>query len=287
MAHANPATFGRLVGALDHPDVSVFVHLDQRAELAPFAALATPRVTFLEARIANYWGAWTQVEATLRLLRAARAAGPFTSYAVVSGDSLPLLPPAALLAELHAAPTRLSFRRVRPGSTPHRRVTGIYLPHVGWGRIRERVDWMERGLDPADFDDLRAAMATAEAKANIDFPVFKSSQWMALSDAAAEALLDLVESDRPFVDIFRFSLIPDESFIVTALHRLDRSLRSTDDFMGFDWPKGPSPRVILGPEHLPLVEASPGLFFRKFSDDGGAAADAWLARLPGRRAEAA
>jgi hypothetical protein len=282
MAHANPETFGRLVRALQHPAISIFVHLDERADATPFRERATSRVTFLEDRIANYWGAWTQVEAALRLLRAARAAGPFASYAVVSGDSLPLLPPEALLAELRAAPTRMSFRRVRPGSTPHRRVTGIFLPHLRWGRLRGKSRGMDSAIDPSEFDDLRAAMATAEAKASIDFDVFKSSQWMALSDPATVAILDLVRDDPAFVDIFRFSMIPDESFIVTALRRMDRRLPSTDSFMGFDWPGGQSPRVMMGAEDVGTIEASPCLFFRKFSDAGGAAAEAWLERLPRR-----
>jgi hypothetical protein len=57
--------------------------------------------------------------------------------------------------------------------------------------------------------------------------------------------------------------------------------------MGFDWPGGQSPRVMQTPEDLGPVEASPCLFFRKFSDESGAAAEAWLARLPGRRQVAA
>ena len=160
IAHANPRTFERLVAALEHPCIEVFVHIDARADLALFQTAARRGVTFIPARTANFWASWTQVEIALRLLRAAKAAGPFASYALVSGDSLPLLLPEALVAALLRNPTALQFSTTRPGSRQFRRVTGIYLPHTRFGRLRDKLDFMDRGLDPKDFDDIIAAMGT-------------------------------------------------------------------------------------------------------------------------------
>jgi hypothetical protein len=280
MGHANPAVFGRLTGALDHPRIRIFAHLDARTALDPFQEQAAADVHFLDKRVVNLWGAWSQVEAALRLMRAARAEGPFTSYVLISGDTLPLVLPEALIAALAATPTMLQFERFGPNHQFHKRVSGIFVGHSTFGRMREKGGWMDQlRLDPRDFDDILAAMRTARAKRNLGFTVFKGSQWMALSQPHLDALFDFFDRDPTYVEIYRYSLIPDESFFHSALKQLFPKLPSRDALMGLHWPqpRGPSPLTLRLPDELPIVTETRTLFFRKFADDGLELADAVLA----------
>jgi hypothetical protein len=278
--HANPLVFGRLTGALRHEGIGLFAHLDARVDLAPFRAAAGAPVHFLEDRLVNLWGAWSQVEVMLRLLRAAHAAGPFDSYAFVSADALPRLMPDALVAALAATPTMVQFARFEKDHVFHKRVAGIYLPQTGFGRVRELGHWMDNiRIDPSEFDDILAAMRTAKAKANLPFAVFKGNQWMAISRRHLEALFDFLARDRDFTEIYRYSLIPDESFFHSALKQVAPGLRSRGGLMGLRWPPSgsASPLTLRTMDHLPVVRAARCLFFRKFADDALALADAVLA----------
>ena len=302
MAHANPAVFGRLVAALDHPRIRIFAHIEQRSDIEPFREAAGACVTFLKARIANLWGSWTQVEVMISLLRAAHAAGPFTSYVLVSGDSLPLLRPEALLRALEATPTALQFGRFEKNHPFHKRVSQIFAPSTGFGRLRERGNWMDvHRIDPSEFDDILAAMRTAKAKESFTFSVFKGSQWMAISESHLTALLDFLARDPTYSDIYRYSLIPDESYIHSALKQIEPKLPSRDAVMGLHWPhpRGPSPLTLTSLDSLEVIGQARTLFFRKFSDEGldlvdavlaarrdwaGAVADGWLLAKAGARA---
>jgi len=280
MAHANPAIFGRLTAALDHPRIRVFAHVELRSDITPFREQAGADVTFQEARIANLWGSWTQVEVMMGLLRTAHAAGPFTSYLLVSGDSLPLLQPDALLRALETTPTVLQFGRFEKNHPFHKRVSQIFLPSTGFGRLRERGNWMDvHRIDPSEFDDILAAMRTAKAKESFTFGVFKGSQWMAISEAHLTALLDFLARDPTYSEIYRYSLIPDESYIHSALKQIEPKLPSREALMGLHWPhpRGPSPLTLTTMESLEIVGRTRTLFFRKFSDEGLELADAVLA----------
>ena len=280
MAHANPEVFSRLTGALDDPRIRLFAHIEQRSDIEPFQAAARAEVRFLGKRIANLWGSWTQVEVMMNLLRAAHEEGPFTSYVIISGDTLPLLTPDALLRSLDAVPTVLQFGKYEKHHQFHKRVSQIFVPSSGFGRLRERGTWLDQHrIDPSEFDDILAAMRTLPLKANINFAVLKGSQWMAISQRHLTALFDFLARDPDYTEIYRYSLIPDESYIHSALKILDPKLPSRDALMGLHWPepKGPSPLTLTAPEDFAVVDAARTLFFRKFGDTGLELADAVLA----------
>jgi hypothetical protein len=277
IAHANPRTFERLVAALQHPRIEVFVHIDARADLARFQGAARKGVTFIADRVANNWGAFTQIEVALNLLRAAQAAGPFASYVTISGDSLPLVENQALVAALNATPTALRLNHQLPSDKSYRRVRDVYAPATTIGRIRGMESHLDRVLTEADMVDLQRAIRSAELKRNIPFAVYKGSQWFAISDQHLAAVLDHFAASPDFVEIFRWSLIPDELFFHSALKLVDPAYESPGGIMAVDWKRKPKPFTLRDPREIELVQASDGLFFRKFCDDGLALVDAVLA----------
>jgi hypothetical protein len=283
MGHANPAIFGRLTGALDDPRIRLFAHIEKRSDQSPFEAAAQAPVRFMPRRVANLWGSWTQIEVMMDLLRAAHAEGPFTSYVIISADTLPLLTPEALLRCLEAVPTVLQFGRFEKNHQFHKRVSQIFVPTSQFGRLRERGTWMDQHrIDPSEFDDILAAMRTAPLKEKLRFAVFKGSQWMAISERHLTALFDFLARDPDYTEIYRYSLIPDESYIHSAIKQIEPKLPSREALMGLHWPppRGPSPLTLTAPEDIAVVGAARTLFFRKFADTGLDLADAVLA---GRR----
>lgn len=267
IAHANPLTFGRLVGALDHPRISVFCHIDARADQSRFAQAAGNLATFLPERRKNYWGAFTQVETALDLFAFARREGPFQSYLLISGDSLPVVTNELLLQVVENWPTVVRFREQFPGDHIYQRVSNIYIPTTRIGAFRVG-NHLERYLVPADLEIVPRALKTRVLKDNIDFRVWKGSQWICLSDEHLSQLMEFVAGNPDFVELFRFSAIPDELFFQTVLKIIDPEVPSSAGLMEQDWHRKPKPFTLRAPGEIDLVRQAKRPFFRKFCDEG-------------------
>ncbi|MGG5819734.1 beta-1,6-N-acetylglucosaminyltransferase [Falsiroseomonas sp. HW251] len=277
IAHANPGVFRRLAEALRHPAIRLFVHLDARVDEQPFRGPGQDHVTFLTDRQANHWASFTQVEVALRLFRAARAAGLFRSFALISGDSLPLVANEVLLAALGATPTVMQRSLLQPGHRFFRRLRDVYIPHTTIGLLRGHQTFLDRTLEDQDVEEAIRAIRTRPLKQAFPYPFYKGSQWMALSDADLGAILGFLDAHPDYVEVFRYSLMPDEHFFQTAQMHLQPGFRGPDGIMGADWSRQPLPFVFTDPAELPRVTQSGWLFYRKFSDAGLAMVDAVLA----------
>lgn len=98
-AHRAPQQLSRLAACLRSAggDDQVYIHVDAKADQAPFRQLEkVPGVHVDPTPIVVGHGGFTQVEATLRMLRRAVASGPFSHYMLLSGQCFPTKPVAVL-----------------------------------------------------------------------------------------------------------------------------------------------------------------------------------------------
>lgn len=277
IAHANPGVFRRMADALRHPAIRLFVHLDARVDEAPFRGPGQDHVTFLSDRQVNHWAAFTQVEVALRLFRAAREAGPFPCYALISGDTLPLVTNEVLLAGLGTTPTVMQRNLIGPEHKFYRRLRDVYIPHTTIGLLRGHKTFLDRTLEDADVEEAVRAIRTRKLKQAFPYRLFKGSQWLALSDRDLGRILGFLDANQDYAEVFRYSLMPDEHFFQTAFMHLEPGFKGPDGIMGADWTRQPLPFVFSDPAELPKVMQGGMLFYRKFSDAGMAMVDAVLA----------
>jgi hypothetical protein len=225
-----------LLDALDGR-FAVFVHLDAETDAAGLRLPAHARL--IAPRIAVHWGGWSMMAATIALLHAARG---HAAMALVSGDSLPVLPPAALEAALlDGGPDRIDLTEVPADPSLAGMAREAAAARDGWEqpwRFQNFVHWDDRllnpfgaaetaghfGLAPQQADWLRgeAQRLVGEALAALPprpalFPrLFYGAQWWALRGATVERLLP--ELARPEVlAYFRFLPVPDEHMVQTVL----------------------------------------------------------------------
>ncbi len=284
LAHANPGVFHRMVEALDHPQITVFCHLDAKADMARFSIGATRRIVFIEARQSVFWGGYSMIEAELALFRAARAAGPFAAYALISGDSLPLIDNEALVKLLPRPAHTLRFVEQLPGDKSYARIERIYLPDTSIGAFSKPGTHLDRHLDPEDFALVRRAMAVRRLKRTRSFRVFKGRQWFSVTDALLERMLAQLEADPDYEEVLRFTAIPDELFFHCLLKIVDPAARSEFAMMGADWSRKPMPYVFRSDQEFDFIMGSGCVFFRKFSDGCLSLVDRVLgARLSGEQ----
>jgi hypothetical protein len=216
MAHRRPKRFADLLDAIVTDDARVTVHIDRTTDEAPFREAASPysTISFIPERdrVDVRWGGWSQVEATLRLLRSASAAGairPRDYVILLSGDSYPLQPPAAL--ERALSKQHHQFINSKPmtptGTKPVSRFTTFY-----WEAARSgtRLMHLARAAN-------RLRVRRPYRRALHGRVLHGGSQWWALTGQATGWLLREVDRDRRFVRFCRHTRVPDEFFFQTLL----------------------------------------------------------------------
>lgn len=77
LAHKNPEQLKRLTQALTHPSCHIYVHLDKKADEAPYRDLLNnaPNVFFVKNRVKVYWGGFSIVMAVANAIEEIGASG--------------------------------------------------------------------------------------------------------------------------------------------------------------------------------------------------------------------
>lgn len=262
LAHDQPRHAGRLVRRLaEGPRTHVFLHVDAKAEAAPFAEAVAglARVTLLDARQRVEWGGFSVVEATLALLRAARRQGGFETYALLSGSDYVLTDAArreATLLGLDGPLIALEHTFDRP---EHAESRGFW----------RRYHFHDTPLYPAL---VRAGYLLPRRRYPRGFVPTKGSQWWALPEACA-ACIEQTLAERPdFLRFHRRTHAPDEFFFHSLVAASPFAARARSLGTGppetfgahaLDWRQGGrSPRTLTLAD-APALLASGALFCRK------------------------
>ncbi len=269
LCHDRPAQINALAAHTAAGGHDVYIHVDAKASIAHL--IRTNASIRLVPRPSDVvWGAWTQVEATLKLLAAARTSGRgYRYYHLLSGQCLPLLSHASLDAKLDAAAAagtqfieceplpRAIWNDVDGGW--HR--VQIYFPaffvskyadvHLNffWPYIRT---WKRLGLRRPGYR--RYA------------PYYGGSQWFSLTEDCVRALFEAMRAQPGLARFFRHAFCSDELFFPTLLARTDYRAHAAGNGRYLRWPEGEekfSP-VMLTPDEWPRALASGCLFGRKF-----------------------
>lgn len=284
LAHNNPAHLQRLTQRLQAPGVSFHLHIDGKADMAPFAGLASPTVHFCERRVRCSWGDISLVQATLELMRSAAAARPDAEYFVLlSGACYPLQKADYIDAFLtqHRGTEFIevySLPNLQFGKTLER-IKHLWISKVGpLGRYRWPLQhWMNRNLPERNYQKvLRGGEAVT------------GSQWWCLSSDAVRYVLDQHAKYPALYRFCKFVDCSDEFFFQVILWNsrfraaISHSLTYTHWVPGKQSPETIDAsylaqfgqQVILDAEHNnspnPKREV---LFARKFSDASGAVLD--------------
>lgn len=103
--HKNPEQVNMLLDALQHPDVDIFVHVDKKSDIG--SQLKTSSQIHIlpdKYRVDVQWATFSQVRATLNLLRYASHHGEYEHYWLCSGQDYPIKPIDDIVQFLHSKP---------------------------------------------------------------------------------------------------------------------------------------------------------------------------------------
>lgn len=284
LAHNTPRHLGRLVVALSSASSRIAIHVDAKSDLSEFCGIHGGSVHFAEERVRVFWGDFSQVEATLALLRMTLAdANRFDRFVLLSGSDYPLRS-AAYLERFFARNTDKEFMNL------------VEMPSDAAGKPLARLTtYRTRPGDPAASRVLRRfLMKLGVSPSRRDYSIYLrelvpcgGSSWWALTREACEHIISFVDEEAAVVKFFKNTICPDESFFHTILGNSRFRPRIVRNLTYADWSAGGSSPAVIEDRHIAFLNSTPSflhddvygegemLFARKFPDDS----EALLARL--------
>jgi len=234
LCHEHAKGPAEIISRLRHSTSKFFIHVDAksthfRSYLELFGS--ADDVVLLNERVRVYWGGWSIVEATLRLMRAAHDDTFHADRLVLlSGACAPILPIPALQNLLSADRDYISAAAV-PNSAAHKNLDRFNTWHL------EGAD-RQKGL--------KALLLKVANKVARRLPVrpfkkaiggrtpYAGSQWWALRRGTIESIIRLSEKDFHLIHHFQRSWIPDESFVQTLVFNIP-DIRTSPSLTFADW----------------------------------------------------
>jgi hypothetical protein len=305
LAHQLPNQLASLIGALRHPQVRVYLHVDRRKSLAPFTqALEEAGLDDVVPlrRHVSHWGGANCVDAALEGVAAGVADG--CDYVIlISGQDFPLRPADEIVAFLETAASRsyVSYMPVEEstagqrGQAWHGRHRTEFYTYTVRG-LRELC--VPRGEDTSflsrrgrilnELLRLRSSLHGKRRHPSYAQP-FTGASWWNLSRPAADYVLRFVDEHPDYRRYHEYTMAPDELFFQTILVGTDFANNYeviNDDLRYVNWPDGAPHPLTLTTRDLPAMLQSGKLFARKFDRNVDDAVIRELAERVGTRSRA-
>lgn len=266
--HKYTPVLQELCRLLQHPDHTIFIHVDRKSRLRDFAPLKG-MARLLTKRTNVYWGRFGQIEATLKLFDATRR-GDFRYIVLLSGDTLPL----RTCAELRGYLLRsypMQFADMQKAHNIEEILTKMRLMYyydkttLARRIARKYCKWFRPQSNP-----LFAQLP----------PLEKGSNWIVITDRFRDFIFDYIRAHPDYLRAFKYSNCGDEIFFQTLLGISEfAASNSGEPVMYTEWvhekgSNGPAHPETFGTDDLPRLlqarnaaTAYPFLFARKIDDD--------------------
>ena len=274
LAHKAPAQLERLARALAHPQAAVFIHLDRKTDIRPFAAVAAlPGVWFVRRRFEVTWGGYSLTEATLEAMREIlQAPAHYDLINLISGEDYPIKPAAAIHDFFARHPGRSFVEYFSSGSAwwqaNESRVSRYHFTDLrfpGQYAVQNVLNKVLPRRHLPEFDTLHGG---------------NMGGWYTLTRACAAHAVRFVDEHPALQRFARLTWGSDEYLVPTILLHSPLADTITNDNQRYiDWSGGGSNPKILTIGDLPALEATPKLFARKFDSQRDAAVLDELDRL--------
>ena len=275
IAHDNFSVLERLLTALSHPDVDIYLHLDAKVKQLPGLDWDDPHLHLIEKRVDTRWGDISQIETEYALLEAAYKEGAYSYYHILSGTHFPLKPIEEILHYFDEMAGKTVFCGLCV-STPYQerlklRSFNLLTRYFAYGpkSVRRAAQIINRGG--------HRIQDVLKIERNKEMSFHKASNWASFTEEAVRLLLD----KKPFVTkVFKHSFCGDEYFAPTVLMHSDLRDRLCNCANYLKVEMGDANPRVLRMEDYDHLAGSGCLFARKFNDANLDLVDKIMKNLP-------
>lgn len=274
LAHAYSFGIEFLHSYVERLDADIYVHIDQKV-FEEYSRISSPRVFYIPSR-RIFWRGFSMVEATVDLIKFARLNGVYSHYVMISDDTLPLVSADHLKNTLSTAQDLVGIIPRNTGNLRYRYDNFYFFDspatEIRWtpvlGRIVDRT--MLAALNRCERLMVRGKKPIPQ--------YFHGSQWMCVSEATANLLVDTFDNDEWLRESFEFSEVPDEAYFQTIIG--SQGVSQFVPITYVDWSGKYPPRIFSDIDSIKQVNVGSYLFVRKVRIDKSIGLE-WIKNLNG------
>lgn len=270
--HKSPKQINLLLDTMQHSSFTFFVHVDKKSSIGKELCKREDVILLPDdLRVDVQWGLYSQVEATLNLLKYAKKHGSFDYYMLISGQCFPVVSPENIVRWLTAKDGKnymllfKSLHNCAGHSTNYDKRNQIIYPK--WIIQRGHVIRVVRRLWVALSGGYEHTFSVFLRKLPQDVKFFFGSQWWTIHKDFCEYVLRYVAENPWYEEFFQNSSCPDESFFQTLLMNSPFAATRADYIHYIDWSKGGSSPKNLTKEDFDNIVKSQKIFARKIDND--------------------
>jgi Core-2/I-Branching enzyme len=278
MAHNTLNHFGRLINALNSPDVHFFIHVDRKSNIVPYQEKNNLKnITFIEDRVSVFWGEFSLVQATLNLIiTALDHQNEFDYLILISGSDYPLKNP-KYINNYFAQRVGTEFINLveMPNKKANKLLNRLYnyqpqtLYDYNYTIVKQIIGFVTTKVFHWQRDYIKALG---------DLKPYAGSEWWALSASACHYILEFTKTNPKIVKFFQNTFFPDESFFQTIIGNSKFKNKVTRNLTFTKWKNKFNPEFINMEDLQDLLildkvmiddvyGCGELLFARKFQDD--------------------
>ena len=270
--HKNPKQVNLLLDALDDPNLDIYVHIDKKSNIG--SEIKTGKQIHIlpdEYRVDVGWAVFSQVEATLNLMRYAAAWGEYGHYLLCSGQDYPLVK-ASELSDFLNKNADFNFVQIwasKKGggyTNNYDKRTEIYYPYSVLGNTLPKRIAKRALVELTGGYNRTWPIFRRKQLENVDF--YFGSQWVCISGEMEKWVEEYIKNHQEFIEFYRHTNCPDESFFQTLLMNSPYKDRRQDYLHYIDWSSGGNSPKNLDVSDIDRMMKSGKLMAGKFEDEG-------------------
>jgi hypothetical protein len=241
LAYNNPIHFHHLLDALDTKDNDLYVHVDKKTRIDDFLVLHKKNIYFEENRHSVYWGEFSQVEAVLKLLNVA-VKKRHDYYILLYGSDYPIRSQ-RYIKEYLKKNQGSEFMNLAVMPEMDKTLDRIdYYRFLQANRNSSVLAIIKRSLNQLiRIFNLKRNLPHAYK----NFTLYGGCPWWILTEESIKYALSFIDKNPSFLDFWRHTLIPDETFFHTILGNSKYRKNIRFSLMYTRWNKGkPNPEII-------------------------------------------
>jgi hypothetical protein len=259
-AHKNETQINRLIKALAHPDITVYIHLDKKSKVNPADILSEAKI--IRNSMDVTWGTFSQVESTINGLREIMANEPdFDCLAFISGQDYPVLPPEAILNSLseNQGKEMIDFTTLDQDGWNKAR---IRFERYYFGSYNNRLIRFAGNILTFSCDKIRWKRSFYKG-----MKPFGGPSWWTLSRDCIQYVLNFTDAHKGYARFMKKTIHADEMFFHTIVMNSpfkDRAYKN--NFRFIKWQKvkeNAHPNILVKTDFQEIVN-SQNHFARKF-----------------------
>lgn len=266
--HKNPKQINMLIEYLNHPNIDFYIHVDKKSDVSS-QIIKKGSVIILpeEQRVDVKWGTFSQVQATLNLMNYAYKREKYDFYWLISGQDFPLASADQIISfldsNLDSNYIDLSISKNNGALYDTNFDKRNQIVYYSWMFKRDFKHRLLKRIWVEITGGYNRTFRVFLRKNYLDFKFYFGSSWWCINGAFFTYVINYLETHMEYVNFFKKSCCPDESFFQTLIMNSDYAGSRREHLLYVDWSESNSSPKTITCKDLSKAFNSGKFFVRK------------------------